>query len=96
MAVWLPCSSWPIPVSARGAAEDAELLKGEAERTWAALQRAQTEKAAREREERQLFLLASGDAIRTERNASGKIEAAARLLGEKLGARRVLSSWCRR
>ena len=48
------------------------------------------EAALRESEERQAFLLAIGDAMRAESSADGKIAAVARLLGEKLGASRVL------
>ncbi len=52
--------------------------------------RKRAEKEARENEERQAFLLALGDAMRAESSADDKIAAAARLLGEKLGAPRVL------
>ena len=69
---------------------EAELLSGAAERTWTALQRARAEATSRESEERQRFLLSLGDAIRAQPSAQEKIEVAARLLGEKLGASRVL------
>jgi PAS domain S-box-containing protein len=53
-------------------------------------ERKQAEIALQESEERQRFLLALGDAMRAEPSASGKIDAAARHLGERLGASRVL------
>ncbi|WP_280953015.1 PAS domain-containing protein [Mangrovicella endophytica] len=53
-------------------------------------ERKRTESALRESEERQAFLLALGDAMRAQPAAEDKIEVAARLLGEKLAASRVL------
>lgn len=50
------------------------------------------EAALRESEQRQALLLAVGDAMRAVPTAAGKIDAAARLLGERLGASRVLYS----
>src|SRR3712207_9224897 len=44
----------------------------------------------REREERQRFLLALGDAMRAQPGAQSIIEVAARLLGERLNPSRVL------
>lgn len=52
--------------------------------------RKRAENALRESEERHAFLLALGDAMRAESVANGKIAVAARLLGEKLNASRVL------
>ena len=52
--------------------------------------RKRAETVLRESGERQAFLLALGDAMRSEPSADGKIVAAARLLGEKLDASRVL------
>ena len=52
--------------------------------------RKRTEQTLRESEDRQAFLLELGDAIRAESAADGKIAVAARLLGEKLDASRVL------
>ncbi|MCC2978812.1 PAS domain S-box protein [Sphingomonas sp. IC4-52] len=48
------------------------------------------EEQLREREERQAFLLALGDEMRAHPSAEHKIEAASRLLGEKLSSSRVL------
>ncbi len=53
-------------------------------------ERKRAEAALREAEERQRFLLALGDAMRAQSSASGKIEIAARHLGERLKASRVL------
>lgn len=52
--------------------------------------RKRAEIALRESEERQAFLLALGDALRAVTSAGEKISAAARLLGERLEATRVL------
>lgn len=52
--------------------------------------RKRMEQALRETAERQAFLLALGDTMRAESTADGKIAVAARLLGEKLDASRVL------
>ncbi len=53
-------------------------------------ERQQVEIILRASEERQRFLLALGDAMRVQADASGKIEVAARHLGERLDASRVL------
>lgn len=53
-------------------------------------ERKRAEERLRQSEERQRFLLSLGDAMRAEASASGKIEVAARHLGELLGASRVL------
>ena len=53
-------------------------------------ERKRAEVALRQSGERQAFLLALGDAMRTQSAAEGKIAVAARLLGEKLDASRVL------
>ena len=50
----------------------------------------EAEAALRESEERQAFLLELGDATRRPASAEAKIEAAARMLGERLNASRVL------
>ena len=52
--------------------------------------RNQAEASLRRSEERQAFLLAIGDAMRLHTDPAGKVEAAARLLGERLQASRVL------
>ncbi|MFC6742107.1 GAF domain-containing protein [Methylobacterium tardum] len=69
---------------------DKGLLKGAAERTWVALQRTRLEAIVREREERQAFLLTLGDAMRTQSTPNAIIEIAARLLGERLNASRIM------
>ncbi len=53
-------------------------------------ERKRVETELRRSEERQSFLLALGDAMRTENAADRKIEIAARHLGDRLGASRVL------
>lgn len=53
-------------------------------------ERKHTEAALREKEERQAFLLALGDAMREQSSAEGKIEVAAHHVGEQLAASRVL------
>ena len=53
-------------------------------------ERKRAEIILRESEERQAFLLALGDAMRSEPAVDGKIAVAARLLGEKLRASRIL------
>lgn len=66
------------------------LIREVGERVKSAIKRARAEAALREGEERQRFLLALGDAMRAEPSAEGKIEIAARHLGERLKASRVL------
>lgn len=66
------------------------LVEQAAERTWEAMERARAEAALRENEERQTFLLGLGDVMRAQSSAQAIVEAAARLLGEHLGASRVL------
>jgi two-component sensor histidine kinase/GAF domain-containing protein len=53
-------------------------------------ERKRAEIALRESEERQAFLLALGDATRAATTAEAKIEVAARMLGQRLNASRVL------
>lgn len=54
------------------------------------IERKRAEIALRETEERQAFLLALGDALRALTSAGEKIAAAARMVGERLNASRVL------
>ncbi|WP_426954154.1 PAS domain S-box protein [Muricoccus radiodurans] len=70
--------------------EEVALVQGIAGRCWAEVERARAEAALWEAAERQAFLLALGDAMRAEPSAGGKIETAARHLGERLRASRVL------
>jgi PAS domain S-box-containing protein len=70
--------------------EDLVLVEETAERIWAAVERARAEAALRANEERQRFLLALGDAMRSQPSANGMIEVAARHLGEQLNASRVV------
>ncbi|AWN35686.1 GAF domain-containing protein [Methylobacterium radiodurans] len=53
-------------------------------------ERKRAEAALRQSEERQAFLLTLGDAMRAQTSANGLIEAAARLIGERLGASRIM------
>jgi PAS domain S-box-containing protein len=66
------------------------LIEAVTERTWTAMERARAEQALRESEERQAFLLSLGDAMRTETDAESLVAVAARMLGERLGASRIL------
>ncbi|WP_198384646.1 PAS domain-containing protein [Roseomonas sp. KE2513] len=71
-------------------ASEEDLIREVGERVKSAIKRARAETALRESEERQRFLLALGDAMRAEPSAGGKIETAARHLGKRLKASRVL------
>lgn len=53
-------------------------------------ERKRAEAALRQSEERQAFLLTLGDAMRAQTSTNGLIEAAARLIGERLGASRIM------
>jgi len=68
---------------------DVELLRGAAERTWTALQRARTERAVRENEERQAFLLRVSDAFRPLTDPAEVKTKAMELLAEQLDAMRA-------
>ncbi|MBT2246803.1 PAS domain-containing protein [Sphingobium sp. BHU LFT2] len=60
------------------------------DRILVAAEREQARSGLAAREERQTFLLALGDAMRAKRGAREKVEVAARCLGERLSATRVL------
>lgn len=65
-----------------------DLMRETATRTWDALERARAEAALRESEQRQTFLLAFGDALRSLTQESDILRTAARLLAEYLAADR--------
>ena len=70
--------------------EEVAFVEALAGRAWAEIERARAEAALRESEARQAFLLALGDAMRAQPGANAVIEVAARLLGERLDASRVM------
>ena len=70
--------------------EEVALVQGAADRCWAEVERARAEIRVRKNEERQAFLLKLSDAMRPLLSADDKIRIAARLLGERLGASRIL------
>lgn len=63
---------------------DPVLLKEVAERTWAAAERARSQTALRESEERQAFLLRFSDALRAEPSADAVANRALRMLSEQM------------
>lgn len=65
---------------------EAQLVCEVAERTWAAAERGRAERALRENEERQAFLLELSDALRPIADPVQVQAEAARLLGENMGA----------
>ncbi|MGX9981572.1 PAS domain S-box protein [Methylobacterium fujisawaense] len=70
---------------------EAEVVLAQAtgERIWAAVERARTEAALRESEERHAFLLNLSDALRPLMDPADIAEVASRRLGERLGVNRV-------
>lgn len=70
--------------------EEIALVEEVAERTWSAMEQARADAAVRESEERQAFLLRLGDAMRAQPDAEAIIKVAARLLGRRLNASRIM------
>ncbi len=68
---------------------EVSLVEDVAERTWAAVERAEADAALRESEERQMFQLRLGDALTSLVDPAEIQSEAARLLAEQLGV-----SWC--
>jgi PAS domain S-box-containing protein len=70
--------------------EEIALAQEVAQRTWEAVERAHVSQALRESEERQSFLLALNDALRTVDDPFEAIAIASRMLGQKLKAAQVM------
>jgi PAS domain S-box-containing protein len=70
--------------------EEVALVREVAERTWEAAERALASRALRVSEERQTFLLALNDALRTVDDPFEAIAIASKMLGQKLNANQVL------
>jgi PAS domain S-box-containing protein len=71
---------------------DAEvaLVESVADHTWATVERARAERAMRQSEARQKFMLALSDSIRPLSDPAAVKAAASRVLGERLGVNRVI------
>ncbi|WP_169064117.1 chemotaxis protein CheB [Geodermatophilus dictyosporus] len=74
----------------RWSAEEIALVEGVAVRCWGEVERARAEAALRESEKRQAFLLALSDALCPLADPGEIQDTAARVLGEHLGATRVM------
>lgn len=72
----------------RWAHGESELLKGVAERTWAAIERARVEAALNGSEQRQAFLLKLSDALRDEPTSDAIASRAVRMLYDQMGLNR--------